>query len=206
MARTAAIIALAAVSAGLGAAGWFALAPSDGEDRFAECREVKLAAASAIGGPFTLTSETGARMTSAELFDRPTLLYFGYTYCPDVCPVDTARNAEAVEILEERGVELRPAFITIDPQRDDAKMVGDFTANLHPKMIGLTGTEEEIAKVAKDWRVYRAKAGDDPEDYLMDHSTFTYLVAPGGDLLEVFRREHSAEQIADRAACFIDKL
>ena len=205
MARIAAIAAAAAVAAGLGAAAWFALAPQGG-DRFAECRATRLAASSLIGAPFTLTDQTGARVTSAEVFDRPALLYFGYTYCPDVCPVDTARNVEAVEILEERGVTLRPVFVTIDPARDDPEALALFTGNLHPGMIGLTGTEEEIAAMAQDWRVYRNKVGDDPEDYLMDHSTFTYLVAPGEGMLEVFRREHAPAQIADAAACFIDRL
>lgn len=210
MARTAAISAAIsaaiAVAAGLGAAAWFAFAPAPGGDRFAQCREVKLASASQLGGPFTLTDQTGARVTSEQVIDRPALLYFGYTWCPDVCPVDTSRNAEAVEILEERGVDLRPVFITIDPARDDPESLATFVGNLHPRMIGLTGTEEEIREVTRSWSVFRSKVGSDPEDYLMDHSTFTYLVAPGEGLLDVFRREHSAEQIADRAACFIDRL
>lgn len=206
MSRTPAIIAAVAVAAGLGAAAWFALAPGSGDDRFAECRETKVAAAGDIGGPFTLTAHTGERMTDAQVIDRPTLLYFGYTYCPDVCPVDTVRNADAVDILEEQGVELRPVFITIDPERDDPESLALFVGNIHPRMIGLTGSEEEIRAVAKAYRVYRAKQGDDAEDYLMDHSTYAYLTAPGEGVLEFFRRDASAEDVAARAACFIDKL
>jgi protein SCO1/2 len=206
MSRIPAIIAAVAVVSGLGAAGWYAFAPGSGDDRFAQCRQVKVASAGQIGGPFTLTAHTGARMTSDQVIDRPTLLYFGYTYCPDVCPVDMVRNADAVDIAEEQGVDLRPVFITIDPARDDPESMATFVGNIHPRMIGLTGTEEEIRAVTKAYRVYRAKQGDDPEDYLMDHSTYAYLTAPGEGVLEFFRRDDSAEDVAKRAACFIARL
>lgn len=206
MSRPAAIIAAVAVAAGLGAAAWMAFAPADGDDRFAECRMVKVASAGEIGGPFTLTAHTGERMTSEQVIDRPALVYFGYTYCPDVCPVDTVRNADAVDILEDQGIELRPVFITIDPERDDPESMALFVGNIHPRMIGLTGTEEEIRAVSKAYRVYRSKQGDDPEDYLMDHSTYAYLMAPGEGVLEFFRRDDSPEDVAARAACFIGKL
>lgn len=208
MSRSAAIIAAVAVVAGLGAAGWYAFGISSEGDRFAECRKTRIAGGSTpIGeGEFTLTAMTGERMTRAEAIDGPALVYFGYTYCPDVCPVDTVRNADAVDILEDRGIMLKPVFISIDPARDDPKTLSDFVSNIHPRMLGLTGTEEEIAAVARDWRVYRAKQGDDPQDYLMDHSTFAYLVAPGYGMLETFGRDDSPEAVADRAACFIDKM
>lgn len=206
MSRAPAIIAAVAVASGLGAAAWFALAPDAGGDRFADCRATRVASAGEIGGPFTLTAHTGVRMTEAEVIDRPALLYFGYTYCPDVCPVDTVRNADAVDILEEQGIELRPVFITIDPARDDVESMALYVGNIHPRMIGLTGTEEEIRAVAKAYRVYRSKQGDDAEDYLMDHSTYAYLTAPGEGVLEFFRRDDSPEDVAKRAACFIGKL
>jgi protein SCO1/2 len=206
MSRTAAIIAAVAVAAGLGAAGWVALAPDPGGDRFASCRQVRVAGGAGLGGPFTLTAQDGVRMTDAQVIDRPALVYFGFTFCPDVCPVDTVRNADAADILAERGIDLRPVFITIDPARDDVATVFDYVSNISERMIGLTGTEAEIAAVAKEYRVYRAKHGTDDQDYLMDHSTYAYLMAPGEGLLEVFRRDDTAQGIAARAACFIDKL
>lgn len=187
---------------------WTALAPAPDGDRFAQCRATRLAggAGASLGGPFTLTAHTGARLTEAEVFDRPTLLYFGYRWCPDVCPFDVARNAEAVYLLEERGLDVRPVFVTIDPTRDTPETLTPWVEAHHPRMIGLTGTPEEIGAAARAWRVYFAKVGEEAEDYLMDHSTFTYLVAPGGEFLDVFRREDTAEGIADRVQCFVERL
>ncbi|SES90736.1 SCO family protein [Oceanicella actignis] len=204
--RHAAIIAAAAVALGLGAGAWFAFG-SRGDDPFAQCRTTRVAAGgAAIGGPFELIDSHGRTVTDAQIIDRPTLIYFGYTYCPDVCPVDTVRNADALDILAERGVDAKLVFITIDPQRDDPETVGAFAANIHPRMIGLTGSPEQIDAARKAYRVYAARAGDDPEDYLMDHSTFTYLMAPGVGFLDVFRRDATPEQIADAVACFAERL
>ncbi|MFT7026967.1 MAG: protein SCO1/2 [Paracoccaceae bacterium] len=206
MSRTAAMLAAVAVVVGLGSAAWVAFAPGDGDDRFAECRAVKVAGSALIGGPFTLTAQDGSRVTDAQVIDGPSLLYFGYTFCPDVCPVDTSRNVDAIDILTDRGVDVKPVFITIDPLRDDVAAMRDFVGNLSPKMVGLTGTEDEIAAVAKAYRVYRAKQGDDAQDYLMDHTTYAYLMAPDEGMLEIFRRDDSAEEVARRTECFVDKL
>lgn len=205
MPRSAAIAAIAFTLLGLAVGVWFVL--PGGGDRFADCRGGVIASGPAsIGGPFTLVDHTGAVVTDKQVIDRPALLYFGYTFCPDICPVDTARIAEATEILEERGVMIRPVFVTIDPARDTPEVLADFVSVMHPRMVGLTGDESAVAAAAKAYRVYAKKADDDPEDYLMDHSTLAYLMAPEVGLLEVFRRDQPAEEIADRAACFIDKL
>lgn len=205
----AALFGGALVVAGLATGAWLAFGPGGAEgDRFAQCRATKLAGAagSQLGGPFELTAHTGERMTAEQVIDRPALVYFGYQWCPDVCPFDVARNAEAVRLLEERGIEVRPVFVTIDPGRDTPESLTPWIEAHHPRMIGLTGTPEEIAEAARGYRVYYAKVGDDPQDYLMDHSTFTYLMAPGEGFLDVFRREDSAEAIADRVQCFVERL
>ncbi len=151
-----------------------------------------------IGGPFELTAHTGDKMTDTAVIDRPTLIYFGYTYCPDVCPVDTAVMAEAVDLLAERGLDVRPVFITVDPARDRPEDLAYYAEALHPKMIALTGTEAEIDAVAKSYRVYYQKvdAGESSSEYLMNHSAFTYLVVPDEGLVALFRRDFPAEQIA----------
>ncbi len=205
MTRTAAIGAAAFTVVGLAVGAWFAF--PGGDDRFAECRDgVVASGAAAIGGPFALVDHTGAAVTDAEVIDRPAILYFGYTYCPDICPVDTARIAEAIELLEERGVMIRPVFVTIDPARDTPEVLADYVDAMHPRMIGLTGDAEAVAAAAKAYRVYARKSGDDAEDYLMDHSTFAYLMAPGIGLLDIFRRDQPAEAIAEKTACFIENL
>ena len=206
-ARAAAFAGLAVAVAGLGAGAWFAFGPSQGDDRFAECRASAVApGAATIGGPFTMTDHTGATVTDAEVIDGLTLVYFGYTFCPDVCPFDTANMAQATEILEERGIEATPVFVTIDPARDTPQALSDFVGALHPRMVGLTGTPEQTQAIAKAYKAYYARQGDDPEVYLMDHSTFTYLMAPDGSFLDVFRRDVPPAEVADRVQCFAERL
>jgi protein SCO1/2 len=206
-ARAAAAAGIVAVAAGLGAAAWFAFGAGAGDDPFADCRTTTLASSAAsLGGDFELTAHTGERMTADEIIDGPTLIYFGYTWCPDVCPFDTSDMAQAVDILEERGVEVTPVFVTVDPARDTPESLSDFVGALHPRMIGLTGSDEDVARAAKAWKVYYAKVGEGDQDYLMDHSTFTYLAAPEHGFLEVFRRETTPEEMADRVQCFAERL
>ena len=204
---------LAAVSAGVAVAAllggiWFVTQQSDApEDQFAQCRSGAIAGGTdAIGGPFTLVNAEGETVTDADVITEPSLLYFGYTFCPDVCPFDTARNAEAVDLLTERGYDVTPVFISIDPQRDTPDVVGDFAANLHEKMIGLTGSPEQVKAASQAYRTfYQAQPGED-EYYLVDHSTFTYLVLPEDGFVQYFRREVTPEQMADQVACFVDAM
>jgi protein SCO1 len=203
MTRIAAIVAACVALAAL-AVGLVAAFRQNVADPFAGCRTGTVAGTAAIGGPFTLTSGTGERLNSTEAITKPTLVYFGYTFCPDVCPTDLARNALAVDILTERGMEVGLVFITIDPERDAPEVVQDYVAAMHPAMLGLTGTPEEIAEVAKAYKVFYRKAGDDPENYLMDHSTFTYLMAPRTGFLEFFPSDLSAEALAERVGCFLE--
>ncbi|WP_353473456.1 SCO family protein [Salipiger sp. H15] len=193
---------LVALSAGM----WVATQLGQGDDRFAECREGAVAGGTgAIGGPFELVTPDGRTVTDAEVITEPTLLYFGYTFCPDVCPLDNMRNAEAVDLLAERGYSVTPVMISVDPARDTPEVMGQYAANIHPKMIGLTGSEAQIAKAAQAYKAYYKKNDDDPEYYSVDHSAFTYLVLPGSGFAEFFRRDVTPEELAERAACFIDR-
>jgi protein SCO1/2 len=176
------------------------------DDLFAECRTTSVAGGSAeIGGPFTLVSETGETVTDADVITMPTLLYFGYTFCPDVCPLDTVRNAEAVAILEQQGIMVQPVMISVDPERDTPEVMDDFTANVHPRMLGLTGTPEQTDAAARAYRVYYRinRDGDDPY-YLVDHSAFAYLVLPEYGFVEFFNREVTPAEMAETTACFVE--
>ena len=157
----------------------------------------------AIGGPFELVDATGRTVTDADIITKPTLIYFGYTFCPDVCPLDVARNAVAVDILTERGIDVNSVFISIDPARDTPEVVGDYTDNFHPDMIGLTGSDAQVAAASKSYRTFYSKADDDPEYYLMQHSTFSYLTFPDKGFVEFFRQIDSPEKVADAVECFI---
>jgi protein SCO1 len=173
-----------------------------GDDPFAQCRAGQVAGGS-VGGPFTLVDQTGATVTDADVFTKPSLVYFGYTFCPDVCPLDNARNAEAVDILEEKGFEVTPVFISIDPERDTPDVLAEFSENLHPRMVGLTGSPEQVKAASQAYKTYFKKQDGDEEFYLMDHSTFTYLVLPGTGFADFFRREVTADEMASRVACFL---
>jgi len=203
--RTYAITAAAVAVVGLAAAGYAVMrAPGDA---FADCRRGAVAGgAAAIGGPFALTAADGRRVTDAEAITRPSLVYFGYGFCPDICPTDLSRNALAAAMLNERGIDVGQIFVSIDPARDTPEAIGDFTAAIDPALVGLTGSEADVAAAAKAYKVFYRKAGDDPELYLMDHSTFTYLMAPGVGFLEFFGSDATPEAIADSVACFSERL
>lgn len=206
MTRIVAIFAAAAVILGVALGLYLALGGGD-DDQFAACRRGSVAGgAPDLGGPFTLTDGSGAAVGFDDVVTEPTLLYFGYTFCPDFCPTDLARNAVAADILAERGVDVGQVFVTIDPERDTPDVVADYAAALHPDLVGLTGSSEAVADAAGTYRVYYRKAGDDPDYYLMDHSTFTYLVAPDYPFLEFYGSDVAPEDIADSVACFADKL
>ena len=178
---------------------------SDDEDQFADCRTSAVAGGSAaIGGPFELVDHKGRAVTEQDVIVEPSLIYFGYTFCPDVCPFDTVRNAEAVDLLAAQGLSATPIFISIDPERDTPEALDAYVENIHPKMVGLTGTEEQVKAASKAYRTYYKRHNDDLEYYIVDHSTQTYLMLPDHGFVEFFNRNTSAEKIAETAACFIE--
>lgn len=205
MTRIIAPIAALVAAVFLGGVWWMSQARD--ESGIAQCSATKIAGDdNQIGGPFELINAQGETVTDKDVITEPTLIYFGYTFCPDVCPLDTARNAEAVDLLEERGISVTPVFITIDPERDTPELVGDFAYNLHEKMIGLTGTVEQVDAASKAYRTYYKAHDKSDEFYLVDHSTFTYLVMPEVGFVEFFRRDTSAEAMADSVACFAENI
>ncbi|ARE40581.1 Cytochrome oxidase biogenesis protein Sco1/SenC/PrrC, putative copper metallochaperone [Rhodovulum sp. P5] len=177
------------------------------DDRFAACRDGGLAGPiDEIGGPFTLVDETGATVTDADVIDGPTLLYFGYTFCPDVCPLDNTRNAQAIFLLDDRGYQVKPVFISVDAGRDTPELLAEFTEYMHPRMLGLTGTADQVKVASRAYRTFYQIQDPDEEYYLIDHSTFSYLAFPETGVVEVFKRDLTPEEMADRIACFVDSL
>lgn len=153
-----------------------------------------------IGGGFTLTDHTGARRTEADYDGRYMLVFFGYTNCPDFCPLGLQAMAETLDALGEDAEPIVPVFVTVDPERDTVAVLKDYVGLFHPRLVGLTGSTEEIAAVAKAYRVYFAKAPAEGggDDYLMDHSTFTYLMGPDGRYLTHIRHGTPAAESAAR--------
>ncbi len=208
MTRAPLIVATAVVvSVSVAAAAFWSSSRNVSGDKFANCRQgVVAGGAGTIGGAFTLMDETGKTVTEAQVFTRPALVYFGYTFCPDICPLDVARNAEAVQILQDQGFDIRPVFITIDPERDTLDVLTEYTDYMHPDMLGLTGTPDQIKAVSLAYKTYYSKQETGDEFYLMDHSTFSYLVLPETGFQNFFRRDTSAENVARTAACYLQEM
>lgn len=151
-----------------------------------------------IGGPFELIDHTGAAVTEKSFGDRHLLIYFGYTFCPDVCPTELAGMATAVDRLGADAAKVQPLFITVDPARDTVEVMADYVGLFHPDLVGLTGSDEQIASAARAYRVYYGRAEtDDPDHYLMDHSSLVYLMAPDGSNLIVFPYGTRPDAMAD---------
>lgn len=202
MTRLYATIAAAALAAVMGVTASKIWLGGNDDDRFSACRQGQVAGGT-IGGPFTLIDQTGATVTEKDVLKEPSLVYFGYGFCPDVCPLDNARNAQAVDILEEQGLSATPVFITIDPARDTPAVMADYAAAIHPKMIGLTGSPEQVKAASVAYKTYYRQQPAEDEFYLMDHSTFTYLMLPDEGFVEFFDRDATADAMAAQVACFI---
>ena len=154
-----------------------------------------------IGGPFTLVDQTGKTVNNGDLEGRLLLIFFGYTFCPDVCPNALTTMTEALDLLGATADDITPVFITVDPERDTPEQLAMYVEYFHPRLVGLTGTAEQIAKVAKAYRVYYAKAGEDgvdADDYIMDHTSITYLMDRDGTFRLHFSQGTDAETMAER--------
>ena len=153
-----------------------------------------------VGGPFELVSHRGETVTNEDFSGRHMLLYFGYTFCPDVCPTELQKMALALNLFEDQGGdmdEIAPLFITIDPERDTQEVMADYVSAFHPALTGLTGTPEQIAKAAKAYRVYYAKADDAGDgSYLMDHSSIIFLMDGKGRYVRHFTLPDTPEYLA----------
>jgi len=151
-----------------------------------------------IGGPFTLEDGNGKRVTDRDFRGKYMLVYFGYTFCPDVCPTTLNEIAEALDQLGAEADRVQPVFITVDPGRDTPAVVKRYVAAFSPKIVGLTGSEASIAETAKEYRVYVAKrrTGEGANDYTVDHSSVLYLMGPNGAFLAPIRADESGEQMA----------
>ncbi len=206
MTRIYAILAIVILALGLGTM-WLLTRGAGSDDRFAQCRSSRIAGGTAtIGGPFELVNGKGEIVTDKDVITEPTLVYFGYTFCPDVCPFDMSRNVEAADLLNAGGQSVTPLFISIDPDRDTPEVVGDYAFNLGGKTVALTGSPEQVKAASQAYKTYYKAHDKSDEYYLVDHSTFTYLVTPEDGFIEFFDRNASAEQMADKVGCFLDKI
>lgn len=156
-----------------------------------------------IGGPFALTDQDGRTVRDTDFAGRYRIVYFGYTYCPDVCPTDMQKIGQAMRELDKSDPKLSqkivPIFITVDPERDTPAAIKQFVANFHPRIVGLTGTPEQIAKVAKDYAVYFKKQPAAPGGgYLVDHLAVAFLMGPQGEPIASLPIDRDGAAIAEQ--------
>jgi protein SCO1/2 len=185
------VIILGAVFAAALLAAFVALSPVFERPR------VVVSGVADVGGPFTLTAHTGERISDQAFRGKFMLVAFGFTHCPDVCPAELQVMTAALDEMGPAGERVQPLFITIDPERDTADHLAEYMAYFHPRFIGLTGTPEEIASVAKAYHVWYQKVDGDSPDYVMDHTSIMYLMDPDGAFVQHFSFGTSADTLSE---------
>jgi len=188
------------VAAGLALGGALAVAVLPGvRERLLQGRMQSVGRA-LVGGPFTLTDHTGKRVTDLDFKGHTLVVIFGFTFCPDVCPTELQLISAALDKLGAKGKNIVPLFITVDPERDTPGQLASYVKSFHPRLVGLTGTPEEIAAVAKEYRVYFKKVTDPKSSagYTMDHSALIYVMGPDGSYETHFTPGVSLTALAER--------
>ena len=160
-----------------------------------------------VGGPFTMVNQKGETVTEKSFAGKPMLLFFGYTYCPDVCPTELQVMAEALRQLGDKASDIQPILVSIDPARDTPQVLADYVANFGPQFVGLTGTPDQVKAMADAYRVFYAKVEnkDDPQAYLMDHSSIIYLMGADGKFLKHFTYSTDAKALAEGIAAALGR-
>lgn len=167
-----------------------------------------------IGGPFALTDQRGKAVTDRDFAGQYRLMYFGYSFCPDVCPVDLQKLMQGLRQFEqadaERGAKVAPIFISIDPARDTPQALAPFVARYHPRLLGLTGSDAAVAQAAKAFLVtYKKQEGSAPDRYLMAHTQLAYLMGPQGEPIALIPVDDITtpedEGAADKVAAELDR-
>lgn len=155
-----------------------------------------------VGGPFTMVSHRGETVTEKSFLGKPMLMFFGFTFCPDVCPTELQVMAAALEELGDKGKDIQPIFVSIDPERDTPEVMAAYVSNFGDRFIGLTGSAEQVATIAGAYRVFYSKQENKerPSDYLMDHTSIVYLMGPDGKFLKHFTFTTDAKALAQGIA------
>lgn len=153
-----------------------------------------------IGGPFELVSHEGKTITDADFKGRYMLFFFGYSFCPDICPFELTTMSQALDILEDEGLDItpiQPLFISVDPERDTVDALSAYMPAFHEAFIGLTGSREQVDAMLRAYNIYASKAElEDSTDYLMNHSSLIYFMGKDGEFLRYFPPKKSPEEMA----------
>ncbi|MEM7124451.1 MAG: SCO family protein [Pseudomonadota bacterium] len=172
-------------------------APAAGDDGAATLRV-------AIGGPFELVDQNGEVRSDSDFRGQFMLVYFGYNWCPDICPTTLWQVSAALDRLGEQAGQVQPIYITVDPERDTVDSMKYYASHFHPSLVALTGSQAQIADVASAYQVEYAKSGNvDGDDYYVDHTAYVFLMDPSGNFLRLFSHEALAEEIASGVLDFM---
>lgn len=177
---------------------WWGYAYLFGPKTPAAQTEKDAAGVSLIGGPFTLIDQKGRIRTDKDFKNKYMLVYFGYSYCPDICPTGLQEITDAMEGLGGDAQSVQPIFVSVDPKRDTPEQLALYMENFHPRFIALTGSEKNIQEAMKEYRVFAQRAPDtagENTDYLIDHSSIVYLMSPGGEHIDHFTHATPAEEM-----------
>ncbi|KAJ8411388.1 hypothetical protein AAFF_G00173940 [Aldrovandia affinis] len=188
----------ALIGAGVLGGWWYVRLEKERRSQLQRMEQLRQAA---VGhGDFHLLDHTGRRRTKRDFLGQWVLLYFGFTHCPDICPDELEKVSDVVRALDaEAGLpRVQPLFVTVDPERDDVAAMERYVRDFHPRLIGLTGTPEEVKEAGRSYRVYySAGPKDEDNDYIVDHTVLVYLVNPDGLFLDYYNRTKDDKQIAD---------
>lgn len=148
-----------------------------------------------VGGPFALTGHDGRPRADTDFRGKLLLVYFGFTFCPDICPTDLQEIARAIDLLGPAGEQIQPVFITLDPERDTAEHLAEYVPMFHPRLLGLTGSTEAVRRAAEAYKVFYDKVETGKDDYTIDHTAYVYLMDRSGGYLGFFPPNTSAERM-----------
>lgn len=158
-----------------------------------------------VGGPWVLIDQNGKTRSDQDFKDKYKLIYFGFTYCPAICPTELQKTAEAYNELSKRlQDQIQMIFVTIDPERDTQSVMKNYVAMFHPDLIGLTGTKEQIDTIKREYKVYGAKVPEG-DTYTMDHSSYIYFMSPQDELIALYKTEQTAEEMEESIRAYLKK-
>jgi len=195
--RWGAILGLAALA---GIWAWSVLAPRDPGASQASLGGATLPPGVVLGGPFELVDHDGRTVTERSYGDTWRLMFFGFTHCPDVCPTELQKFAEVLDRLGSRSARVTPLFVSVDPERDTPDELKRYVAQFDPRIVGLTGTQQQVSTVLRSFRVYASRVPVDGGSYTMDHSAFVYLMRPDGSFGALFSPDMPVDRIATALA------
>ncbi len=201
------LLAIVVVAAGLGLRALIGQQVPKGSDGAAVViKKSKSTGTPSIGGAYTAVNQNGEAVSEKTYFGKHVLIFFGYTFCPDVCPTTLTTFSTVMDLLGKDAEKVQSIFVTVDPARDTPENLKSYLTHFHKSFVGLTGNSQQIEQIKKVFRIYATKSGQDekdPEDYAMDHSSVSYLMGPDGKFLTFFSYGIEAEAIATKLKEFL---